>query len=159
MLWTIKTQGQKEHTHTQQNKRYSCPLLQRSHSASHFCFTVNHSPPPGSLLAADLNQILIDVFCQQESHKSLHGDQGSPHKSSSQTEAAPSASVHVCLNHYGVRAYSVIFQTQDTLFKDRAGPAQITVSPVSPRYCCLADYPLTALRCWVPRIYLKRDKH
>lgn len=31
--------------------------------------------------------------------------------------------VRVCQDHYGVKAYSVIFQTQNTLFKDSAGPA------------------------------------
>ncbi len=67
--------------------------------------------------------------------------------------------VCVCQDHYGVRAYSVIFQTQNTLFKDSVGPAQITASPVSPRYCCFTDYPLTALHCLAPCIYLKRDKH
>lgn len=63
----------------------------------------------------------------------------------------------VCQDHYCARAYSAIFQSQNSLFKASVGPAQITVSPVSPLYCCYTDQPLTTLHFLA--LHRKRDEH
>ncbi len=113
-------------TNSTHNRINTIHVLPRRFFMVHLIYfsTVNHSSPLCSLLAAGLNQFPINALCQQ-GYIVKRGTLAEAPGRRKQVYKCVYVCVCMCVcqDHYGVRAYSVIFQTQNTLFKDSAGPA------------------------------------
>lgn len=101
------------------------------HSECNLFVTVNHSPTPQHLVSrrtpSDPPSICLAGKAPTKNHNVNRCLQKRSAGSGNSTTGClcVCACAHMCMHqgHCGVRAYSVIFQRQNTLFKDCAGPA------------------------------------